>query len=46
MGGEFLTSAESIVWRLKEYFEDPLTPTSMDSKEEAELEDFGLGSYH
>ena len=41
--GKLQTSTESIVQWWREYFKDPLKPTSMHSKEEAELEYFGLG---
>ena len=44
VGGELLTSTESIVRRWKEYYKDLLNPTNMDSKEETELENLGLGS--
>ena len=44
VGGELLTSTVSIVWRWKEYFNDILNPIKTNSEEEAELEDFGLGS--
>ena len=45
MGGELLTSTESIARQWKVYFEDLLSSTNMHSKEEAELKDFGLGSH-
>ena len=41
VGGESLTSTEAIVRRWKEYFDDLL---NTHSKEEAQQEDFGLGS--
>ena len=39
-----LTSTESIVWQRKEYFDDLLNPTDTHSEEEAEPDEFGLGS--
>ena len=39
-----LTSTESIVWQWQEYVEDHLNPTTTHCNEEAEPEDFGLGS--
>ena len=44
VGEELLTSTESIVWRLKEYFEDLINPTNMHSEEEAISKDFKLSS--
>ena len=43
VGGELLTSTESIVQWWKEYFEDRLNPTKTHFKEEGDLE--GLGSH-
>ena len=44
VGVELLTSTESIVRQWKEYFEELLNPTITHSEEEAEPEDYGLGS--
>ena len=41
-----MTSIESIVWGWKIYFDYLLNPTYTHSKEEAEPEDFGVGSHH